>query len=96
MHVPNFGWLSGSENRGGGYNRIQFIKFGRVGDKCLKEWRQKGWKGGLQQYFDFFVLLYKIKNTTFLFIFMHICLFIKLKKLHVGQFSFVFVQFRNF
>ena len=36
------------------------------------------------------------KNATFLFIFIHICLFIKLKKLHVGQFFLsVFVKFRN-
>ena len=36
------------------------------------------------------------KNATFLFIFIHICLFIELKKLHVGQFFlFVFVKFRN-
>ena len=41
MHVPNFGGLSGSEDRGGGDNSIQFINFGRVGDKSLKEWRQK-------------------------------------------------------
>ena len=48
VHVPNFGGLSGSEDRGGGDNRIQFINCGRVGDKCFKEWRQKlgGWKGG--------------------------------------------------
>ena len=48
MHVPNFGGLSGSEDRGGGDNSIQFINFGRVGDKNVKEWRQKigGWKGG--------------------------------------------------
>ena len=48
VHVPNFGGLSGSEDRGGGDNSIQFIKFGRVGDKSFKEWRQKigGWKGG--------------------------------------------------
>ena len=60
MHVPNFGGLSGSEDRGGGDNSIQFINFGRVGDKSFKEWRQKigGWRGGWQQYFDFFVLLY--------------------------------------
>ena len=47
MHVPNF-WLSGSEDRGGGDNSIQFNNFGRVGDKSFKEWRQKigGWKGG--------------------------------------------------
>ena len=48
VHVPNFGGLSGSEDRGGGDNSIQFINFGRVGDKNFKEWRQKigGWKGG--------------------------------------------------
>ena len=47
-HVPNFGGLSGSEDRGGGDNSIQFINFGRVGDKSFKEWRQKigAWKGG--------------------------------------------------
>ena len=96
MHVPNFGGLSGSEDRGGGDNSIQFINFGRVGDKSFEEWRQKigGWKGGRQQYFDFFVLLYWIRNATFLFIFIHICLSIKLKKLHVGQFFLlVFVNF---
>ena len=34
--------------RGGGDNSIQFINFGRVGDKSFEEWRQKirGWKGG--------------------------------------------------
>ena len=41
MHVPNFGGLSGSEDRGGGDNSTQFINIGRVGDKCFKEWRQK-------------------------------------------------------
>ena len=41
VHVPNFGGLSGSEDRGGGDNSIQFINFGRVGDKSFKEWRQK-------------------------------------------------------
>ena len=42
------GGLSGSEDRGGGDNSIQFINFVRVGDKSFKEWRQKigGWKGG--------------------------------------------------
>ena len=43
--------MSGSEDGGGGDNSIQFINFGRVGDKSFKEWRQKiggggGWKGG--------------------------------------------------
>ena len=43
-----FWGVSGSEDRGGGDNSIQFINFGRVGDKRFKEWRQKigGWKGG--------------------------------------------------
>ena len=36
VHVPNFGGLSGSEDRGGGDNGIQFINFGRVGDKIFK------------------------------------------------------------
>ena len=27
MHVPNFGGLSGSEDRGGGDNSIQFMNF---------------------------------------------------------------------
>ena len=38
VHVPNFGGLSGSEDRGGGDNSIQFINFGRVGDKSCEEW----------------------------------------------------------
>ena len=37
VHVPNFGGLSGSEDRGGGDNSIQFINIGRVGDKSSKE-----------------------------------------------------------
>ena len=41
MHIPNFGGLSGSEDRGGGDNSIQFNNFGRVGDKSFKEWGQK-------------------------------------------------------
>ena len=48
MHIPNFGGLSRSEDRGGGDNSIQFTNFGRVCDKSLKEWGQKlrGWEGG--------------------------------------------------
>ena len=40
--------VSGSEDSAGGDNSIQFINFGRVGDKSCKEWLQKigGWKGG--------------------------------------------------
>ena len=43
-----WGGLSGSEDRAGGDNSIQFINFERVGDKSFKEWRQKirRWKGG--------------------------------------------------
>ena len=36
-----FWGLSGSDDRGGGDNSIQYINFGRVGDKSFKEWRQK-------------------------------------------------------
>ena len=38
VHVPNFGGLSGSEDKGGVDNSIQFINFGRVGEKRFKEW----------------------------------------------------------
>ena len=38
--------VSGSEDRGGGDNSIQFINIGRVGDKSLKEWRRKIGGGG--------------------------------------------------
>ena len=38
VHIPNFGGLSGSEDRGGGDNSIQFINVGRVGDKRFKVW----------------------------------------------------------
>ena len=43
-----FWGVSGSEDRGGGDNSIQFINIGRVGDKSFKEWRRKigEWKGG--------------------------------------------------
>ena len=46
VHVPNFGGLSWSEDRGGGDNSIQFINFGRVGDKRFKKCRQKMGGGG--------------------------------------------------
>ena len=48
VHVPNFGGLSEWEDKGGGDNSIQFINFGRVGDKSCKEWHRKigGWRGG--------------------------------------------------
>ena len=39
VHVPNFGGLSGSEDKDGGDNSIQFINIGRVCDKSFKEWR---------------------------------------------------------
>ena len=36
VHVPNFGGLSRSEDRGGGDNSIQLINFGRVSDKSFQ------------------------------------------------------------
>ena len=64
VHVPNLG-MSGSEDRGGGDNSIKLINIGRVGDKSFKEYRQKigGWKGGWQQYFDFFMPLAQQKMS---------------------------------
>ena len=69
MHVPNFGGLSGSEHRGGGDNSIQFINFGRVGDKSFKEWRQKirGGGGGGRVGDRLFHPTVLDKNVTFLF-----------------------------
>ena len=47
VHIPNFVELSGSEDRGGGDNNIEFINIGRVGDKSLKnddeKWEVDGW-----------------------------------------------------
>ena len=49
VHVPDiFCWgVSGSEDRGGGDNSIQFISIGRVGDKSFKngdkKWGVEGW-----------------------------------------------------
>ena len=96
VHVPNFR-LSGSEDVGGGDNSIQFINFGRVGDKSFEEWREKIGGGGGGSLGDNDILNFSpIRNATFLFIFIHVCLFIKLKKLHVGQFFLlVSVKFRN-
>ena len=38
MHVPNFGGCQGRRTGvGGGDNSIQFINFGRVGDKSFEE-----------------------------------------------------------
>ena len=41
VHVPNFRGVSGSEDRGGGDNNVQFINIGRVGDKSFQELRQR-------------------------------------------------------
>ena len=41
VHVPNFGGLSGSEDRGGGDNSIQFINIGRVVAKFVKNADEK-------------------------------------------------------
>ena len=45
MHVPNFGGLSGSEDRGGGDDSIQFINFRGWLTKVLKNGDKK-WGGG--------------------------------------------------
>ena len=37
VHFPNSGRVSGSEYRSGSDNSIQFINFGRVGDKSFKD-----------------------------------------------------------
>ena len=62
MHVPNFRG-SGSEDKGGGDNSIQFINIGRVGDKCFKELLRKVGCGrvGDNNIFDFFMLLARQK-----------------------------------
>ena len=39
VQVPNFGGVSGSEDRGRDDNNVQFIDIGRVGDKSFKELR---------------------------------------------------------
>ena len=48
VHVPIFGGLSVSEDKGGGDNSIQFINIGRVGGKSFEEWWRKigGWNSG--------------------------------------------------
>ena len=60
MHIPNFGGLSGSEDRGGGDNSIQFINFGRVGDKSFKEWRQKIGGGGVEGWMTTIFRLFRL------------------------------------
>ena len=81
VHVPNFGALSGSEDRGGGDNSIQFINIGRVGGKCFKERGQN--IGGGRVGDNNILTIGSTKSAT-------------LKKLHFGQFLlFIFVKFRN-
>ena len=58
MHVSNFEGVSGSKDRGGGDNSIQFINFGRVGDKSCKEWRQKLGGGGGERVGDNHILTF--------------------------------------
>ena len=43
-----FWGVSGSEDRGGGDNSIQFINIGREGDKSFKEWQRKIGGGELE------------------------------------------------
>ena len=86
MHIPNFGGLSGSENSGGGDNRIQFINIGRVGDKSFKKWRRKieGGGGNVDDNNILTFLCYWLDKK---------CHF---KKLHFGQFfSIRICKFRN-
>ena len=74
-----FWGVSGSEDRGGGDNSIQFINIGREYDKSFKEWRRKigGWKSILT-----FLCYWLDKKCHF-------------KKLHFGQFFlFVFLIHR--
>ena len=81
VHVPTFGGLSGSGDKGGGDNSIQFINFGRVGDKSFKEWRQKigGGRVGDHNILTFRPTVYSIKKCHFLIYFYTRFLFIKLK-----------------
>ena len=56
-----------------------------------KKWGRGGGRVGDNNIQTFSSYCTSYKNTTFLFIFIHICLFIKLKKLHVGQFLFSYL-----
>ena len=61
-----------------------------------KKWGWGGVEGWVTTIFRLFRPIVLDKNATFLFIFIHICLFIKFKKLYVGQFFLLlFVKFRN-
>ena len=78
--------MSGSEDRGGGDNSIQFINIGRVGDKSFKEWRRKIGGGG-GRVGDNNILTFYATGSTKKYHF---------QKLYLGQFFlFVFVKFRN-
>ena len=85
MHIPNFGGLSGSEDKGGGDNSIQFINFGGWVTKGLKN-GDKNRGGGRVGDNNILTVCRTVvnKNATFLFIFARVYLFIKLKKLHFG------------
>ena len=77
--------MSGSEDRSGGDNRIQFINIGRVGDKVLKNGDEKWGVGGRVGNRN--ILTFYATGSTKRFYF---------KKLHFGQFFlFVFVKFLN-
>ena len=82
--------VSGSADRGGGGRSIQFINFGRVADKSLKEWRRK-----------IFVLLYSIKECHFPVDFYTFLLMKETGYTPSGRFAiwtvflFVLVKFRN-
>ena len=82
--------MSGSEDRSGGDNRIQFINIGRVGDKVLKNGDEKWGVGGRVggRVGNRNILTFYATGST------KRCDF---KKLHFGQFFlFVFVKFIDF
>ena len=68
-----FWGVSGSEDRGGGDNSIQFINFGRMGDKSFKEWRQKigGMEGWVTTIFSLFCPTVFDKKMSLSCLFLH-------------------------
>ena len=79
-----FWGVSGSEDRGGGDNSIQFINIGRVGDKSFKEWGRKIGDGRVGD------------NNILTFLCHWLDKKCHFKKLHFGQFfQFTFLKFPN-
>ena len=63
VHVPNFRGVSGSEDRGGGDNSIQFIMLGRWMTKVLKN-SDKKWRVGDNNILIFLCHWLDKKNAT--------------------------------